>query len=212
MNYPTLLLSSLICLFVFLLIFIPFASGYDYFPNNVYTLKENSVVCVVDPPREHLFNILKAVNSWDSYMHSNWYTVKVIHVELFDCDATVVFDNPMNIFDDTDNEFGVTKCWDKPILGQLGRTVVTDRYCRAVVNLEITDTWYITVQHETGHIIGLGHRMPYEVKDFAFVFFQHDLMFPLMDNQVKITDESIIALQYFRDNPQLEANYTIPHP
>ena len=104
MNYVALLVLSGMCLFVLWLIFTPFAVGYDYFPNNIDTLKENTIVCVVDPPKEYLFHILKAVNSWDYYMNTNWYTVKVIQLELFECDATVVFGNPMDVFDDVRND------------------------------------------------------------------------------------------------------------
>lgn len=213
MRVSTIVVIILIVGFLLLITALANASAFDYIPNNIYTLEENTIVCVVDPPRKDLFYILKAVNSWDYYMNTDWYTVKVIEIEYLDeCDATVLFMNPTVVFDDTQNNFGVTKCWSDAILEQFGATIEKDRYCRAVVDLDTSGhIWYQTLQHEVGHILGLGHRMPFEIKDFPFVFQAHDIMFPMIDNQVTITDESIDALWYFRTYPLLEANYTIPH-
>ena len=212
MKYVAALIWALICLgIIFLFLFsISKADAFDYFPNNLDTLQENAVICVIDPPKEYLFYILKAVNSWDHYMNTNWYTVKVIHLELFDCNAAIIFKSPVDVFDDTQNEFGITKCWKSPILKQFGESFEISRYCKAAVNLETAD-WYRTIVHEVGHILGLGHRLPYDAKDFAYVFLQHDLMFSNIDNQSTITNESRDALWHFRTYPQLEQNYTIPH-
>ena len=188
------------------------AYAFDYFPNNVYTLKENGVVCVLNPPPDKKFYILKGINAWDRYMGLNYYTVKVITYEFFDCNATLVFANPATLWPDTDNHLAVTKCWDEPHLSQLGESIIMKRYCRAAVNLDTTEhLYYNAVVHETGHMLGIGHRLPYNATDFPYVFGQKDMMFPLIDKGVKLTQESLDALEYFRNNPQIKLNYTIPH-
>ena len=158
MNYPALILCSLIILFVFLLFFIPFANAYQM--DLLWQWGGNPHICIWDNKYNHLFE--KGVNDWNDALYSlgkDWPNeYKIIYPDTPDIIAKYCNINLVLV------EHWITE--DEPFTGVIGRTVYSqgnmvfisvfeERNSKHYFNFN--DAIVKTVKHELGHGFGLGH-------------------------------------------------------
>ena len=136
--------------------------------------------------------MIAAVNIWkvelNHYTNSNeWnYTIKVFPTYNglmgYDCDVTIEF-----VATNT-GPFGTTECY---VVAEANR-----QYCDITIYTYEQPVNYIisTITHETGHALGLGHRLPWTKCDFAAVIPSKDIMMMSASKGQKITDDDLRAL------------------
>jgi len=222
-NHPAILLWSLICLFAALLIFSPFAAGFDYFKTNGKKGWEYApLICIVDVRPELKYYTIKAVDSWEREFNKHDiydydYNIKLTEYEEINCDVVVIFGDIDEVWKSSTTNVGAAVCYEKFRLKGEGGIREGDRFCKAVINpeYEAGRFYYDTVVHETGHVLGLKHRLPFETKSFPYVVLTNDVMIPHAAPFKKITSESLDAIQFMYNysgwNGMINANYTIPH-
>jgi len=223
-NHPAILLWSLICLFTALLIFMPFAKGFDYFDaTGLIGWKYAPLVCIVDVRPELKYYTIKAVDAWEREFNKHGiydydYNIKLTEYEETSCDAVITFGDIDEVWKSTTTQVGAAVCYENfKLKGVFGGIREGERFCKAVINPEYAAGrfYYVTVVHETGHVLGLKHRLPFETKSFPSVVLTDDIMIPYAAPFKRMTPESLNAIQFMYNysgwNGMINANYTIPH-
>ena len=202
MNHGIIVLSIICILLIIGSIALVYAE-HDYF-SPYLKWKEVPIICLVDIPREDLYYVIRATDSWkeasDHYTNTTNYTIKVTSTgEMVECDGYLHFSKQFN-----PNPFtgvvpvGVTDC-----------SSVTIK-CSIKIDKSYPGGWYDTVVHEMGHFLGLGHRLSYQNEGIIAVFLSNDVMMPVAKPHVYISKESLDALEFFKQQTTF-INYTIPH-
>jgi len=223
-NHPAILLWSLICLFAALLIFSPFAEGFDYVKTHGKKGWEYApLICIVDVRPELKYYTIKAVDSWEREFNKHGvydydYNIKLTKGEEINCDAIITFGDVNEVWENSKTNVGAAICYENfKLKSSIGAIREGARFCKVVINpdYEAGKHYYITVVHEMGHVLGLGHRLPFESKSFPAVVLTNDIMHPWAAQFKRITSESLDAIQFMYNysgwNGMINANYTIPH-
>ena len=226
MNYIAILLWSLVCILIIWLVLLPLAEGFDYFaPNGNIGSKYEPIICIIDVRPELKYYTLRAIDAWERELNKQGiydydYRIKLIDSKDITCNAIIGFGNVTEVWKETSTNLGAVMCWEdskfKVIDNERKQTFGT-RFCQAVINpdFDAGRYYYDTLVHETGHILGLGHRLPIETSSYPYVVLTDDIMIPQAALHKKITIESLDALQsmynYSGWNGMVNGNYTIPH-
>ena len=214
-DFYHIILPIILVIFVISLIYITNAYGFDYINTNNGIWDHPPKVCF-NPPAEKKWYIMRSIDAW----RDMWYKVTgnkdlnfrmaTIHpYPQMNCDIEIIDGNPSSIGARPD-AIGAAVCMWR-----------SDGYffkCNIVISLEHQD-YYSIVQHEMGHGLGLGHRMPFNVTGFAGVIVSNDIMMGQQGPFQKITNEDINTLIDFYgidgfNNPEkvfIPKNYTIIH-
>jgi len=226
MNYPHVLLGSLICLFIILLILTPFADAYDYFEsfNRVSGWYGSPLICIIDPDPAWKYYSIHAVKLWEKQLHNmgiydHDYRIAVFDTKQEKCDATISFGSPNEVWKNFSSEVGGANCFESNVINDKKNNTIRNgtRSCYAIVNPDWDKGRYLyaTIVHETGHILGIGHRKAIEPQFSPYVHNTKDIMNTHLQPFSLITPESIEALQHFYNNEGWNGasrlNYTIPH-
>jgi len=153
-NYPALLLWGLICLFVFALIFFPFADGYSFDILNT-KLKDKPMVCFYKTPPEFKWHTYKAMHLWNDALEEYDYPdrIKYKHIPLIFFVESV--DTSCNIH----IRFVETVSWGGEELSAWGLAPCSPNMCTIQVSTEARSTVQKvkTIMHEVGHALSLPH-------------------------------------------------------
>jgi len=225
-NYVALLVLSGMCLFVLWLIFTPFAVGYDYFESfyRVSGWYEQPLICIINPQPEWKYYAIHAVDIWERQLHEMAIYEYDYRITVYDkvkerCTATISFGSPNEVWSKFKSEVGGTQCFESMVIHDKKHNVIRNgtRTCIAVINPDWQQgrALYSTIVHETGHILGIGHRQALEIQYSPYVFNTKDIMNVFLQSTSVVTPQSIEALQHFTDyngwNGGKYVNYTIPH-
>ena len=206
----------------------PYADGFDYF--KVYGnvgWKYTPLICIVDVRPELKYYTIRAVDSWEREFNKHDiydydYRIKLTDKQEIDCNAVITFGNVNEVWKNSGTNVGIAQCYETyktSVTNNTGgkSTLIADVFCKAMINpdFEAGSYYYNTVVHETGHVLGLGHRLPIEVKSYLYVVLTDDIMQPQASLFKEITIESLDALQYIYGyngwNGIVNGNYTVPH-
>lgn len=216
MNLPAVILFSLILFFILALIYVDnYVFGFDYIGENINPkgFTKEPVICI--ERTDHRYYQIRAVKSWEieleKYTSSKMYDYRIMVMDKFTpvCDATITFQDPTMIWENT-SHLGAAGC---------GIDSNEKRYCVVAVNWkEYPRERYTTLVHEMGHVLGLGHRLPIDfdnLSSVAGIVLEDDVMFPQASPFDVITKENLDALQYFYNysgwSGGTARNYTVPH-
>ena len=226
MNYIAILLWSLVCVLVIWLVLLPMAEGFDYFaPNGIIGWQYEPIICVIDVRPELKYYTLRAIDSWERELNKQGiydydYRIKLIDSKEILCTAIIGFGNVTEVWKETNTNLGAVMCWEDSkfkVVGNERKQTFGTRFCQAVINPDFNAGryYYDVLVHETGHILGLGHRLPIETSSYPYVVLTDDIMIPQAAPFKKITIESLNALQFMYNyngwNGMVNENYTIPH-
>ena len=192
-----------------------FVFAFDYIDAGRGAWDNPPKICI-NPPAEQKWYSMRAISEWrkvwESYTGNNGLNFKMATIHPYpqmDCNIEIVDGNPRAI-GSKPNALGAASCNEYPN-GTLKKCIIVMHFSH--------EEYYTTLQHEVGHTLGLGHRLPYNVTGFAGVVMSNDIMNPMIGSFQKITEEDIKALTeiYGIDgfkNPEtvfIPRNYTIPH-
>lgn len=210
------LIFFLIPIIILLAITVQSINAFDYISASQGGIWNHTPKICINPPDEQKWYTLKALSSWRDVWfdytgnHGLDFKIATIHPKpQLNCDVELVNGNPAGLGADKD-ALGATSCQrDKKGF---------NTHCLMVMFFDRYD-WYTTVQHETGHSLGLGHLLAFNQTGFAGVVLSNDMMFPSSQLYPRITQNDINALKsyYGNDgfaNPPLNytsKNYTINH-
>jgi len=212
-NYIVLPIILVICLIG--LIFIVNAYGFDYIDAGRGAWDHPPKLCFNSPPDKKYLTI-RLMDAWrDAWYNSTGnrgldFKMATIHpFPQMGCDIELVDGNPRGIGADG-KALGAATC------NQNSNGYFTK--CIIVMYFD-NEYWYATVQHEVGHVLGLGHRLPFNVTGFAGVIISNDIMVGQAGSFQKITVEDINALKQiygldgFKNDTKvfIPQNYTIIH-
>jgi len=225
-NYVALLVWCLICVLVIWLVLLPMAEGFDYFESNgSIGWKYEPIICVVDVRPELKYYTLRAIDSWERELNKQGiydydYRIKLREDYKTVCNTIITFGNVTEVWKETTTNLGAAMCWEdfkfRVVDGERKQAFGT-RFCHAIINpdFEAGRYYYNTLVHETGHVLGLGHRLPLDVESYPYVVLTDDIMIPQAAPFKVITIESLNALQSMYNhsgwNGLVNENYTIPH-
>lgn len=162
---------------IFALLLIPsFAYG-DFLAYEPWQWKTNPEICInFDNQTSHYkYGVIKAIDEWKVDLNNattvgkfdyNVYENSTEHNHTHDCNVVFNLDFPLAGFPQLPiDAYGYTQC--------------VDTMCTVFV-FDTTPSNYLieTVKHEMGHVLGLGHRLPYTKCDLIAVVESNDIMIP----------------------------------
>jgi len=205
-NYPYILLSSLIILFIFLLIFVPFAGGYslDITPEK---LNDKPIVCFYDTPKDFKWASYKAMHIWNNALEKYDYPdrIKYRHIPLEynaenfvnECNIQIRFVDVVIWGGKNTTFWGLTPC--HPVFCSI-QISTTDRTIGQKVR---------TIAHEIGHALSLGHVRSQEPQEALALPCSNNVMweFPCTKSLPSVNLLILMALECAHAEDGFGGNY-----
>ena len=195
-NFYHIILPIILVFFVISLIYVANVYGFDYI-NAGYGIWDYPPKVCLRVPETQLWYTLKALdewrNSWESNNGNKYLNFKLASMNKFSqlgCDIQIVDGNPVTI-GASKLAIGVTICNNK------GNNFFLN--CIIVMPFE-HEQYYSTSQHELGHALGLGHRLPFNNTGFMGVMLSKDIMNAQDGGWSSITNEDINAIKQIYNN------------
>jgi len=155
-NYPAILLWSLISLFVIWLIFMPIAEGYELRTHQ--PLNDKITVCFYNPPGQFKWASYRSIHLWNDALEKYKFPDKLKYIFIEDNYNAQSYDNRCNI----QVRFVDKVMWGGEIMNSWGLAPCSVEKCTIqVATYERTvDQKVRTIAHEIGHGLGLKHIVP----------------------------------------------------
>jgi len=200
----------------------------EFIPYSGVVLPKDPKICILNNTEEsQWFNTTQhAIDMWtvllDEKTNSHSWDIKlkvVDRMELTTCNVSFVYDLERH-----DWQNGPKNINGKPSLTrQLGVTTCSDsqtEYCQINIHMLYHNSTSVglTIVHEFGHALGLGHRIGDTKNSWIAAWLSDDVMFPWAKHNQYITSDDINALIVlyghggFRDNQKIPDKYIITHP
>ena len=154
MNYASILLFSLICLFLFALIFFPLADGYTIKISEII-LKDKPVVCFYDTPPDFRWPTYKAMHIWNHALEQYNYPDRIGYKHIPLPYSAESFDDTCNIH----LRFVDVIVWNGEERTYWGIAPCNFDFCTLqVATKQHTISQKVrTIGHEVGHALSLLH-------------------------------------------------------
>ena len=203
-------------------------SAFDYFePFGITGWYYEPLICIIDPSPEFRYYSIHAVKLWENAFNKHGiynynYRIAILDEAENKCDVTVNFVDRNKVLTRShgQTDVGHTTCLETGNVFHINELIRKGaRGCSIYVNTDYEGgkRLYVTVVHEVGHTLGIGHRLPDQVESFPFLVMTKDIMNPHLQQKPTITEESYLALNYFYNNSGWngltdKGNYIVQHP
>lgn len=157
MNYPAILLWSLVCVLVIWLILLPSVDGYTIKILNT-KLEDKPMVCFYAVPGEFKWSSYKAMHIWNHALEKYDYPDRIKYKHLPDPYSIETFDISCNIH----IRFMDVIIWDGEEQTYWGIAPCNSEFCSIQISTKdrTLDQRVRTIAHEVGHALSLLHITP----------------------------------------------------
>jgi len=205
-NHPAILLWSLICLFVFALIFFPYADGYSL-KILESKLKDKPLVCFYDVPPNFKWASYKAIHIWNHALEKYDYPDRITYKHIAEPFNAQSFNNNCNMH----IRFVDVIIWGGEETTWRGVAPCNPDFCTIQITTKdrVVTEKVRTIAHEIGHGLSLEHIRADTPAEALALPCSNNVMWEYTCNQLmpKVNEMVIRALECVHAEDGFGGNY-----